>query len=192
VSPDTVSTDLESIIMTLLAKSPDERFSSAAAVGAALASQLEGPERVSLDVVAAAGSGASGSDVARAIPSSINSMHMIPLGGGEPSGTAPRQRSAEAQGLRDLLAENKDVGLEVAEPALESNNPAQASALDIDLEVAPVAELPAWAKRGGASARLSRVGPPAQRPRSGRGGLIVVSLVGIAATLAALAAAFLR
>jgi serine/threonine protein kinase len=193
VSPDTVTTDLESIIMTLLAKSPDERFASAGAVGAALATQLEGPERVSLDVVGAISSGASASDVARAIPSSINSMQLIPLGGAEPESAAPRKRSAEAQGLRDLLEQDDDLELAIAEPALESDNPAQASALDIDLEVAPVQQLPAWATRGGASARMSKVGPPAQRPRGrSRGGLVALGLIGLAATLAALAFTFLQ
>jgi serine/threonine protein kinase len=177
ISPETVTTDLESIIMTLLAKRPDERFQSAAAVAGALATQLEGPEQISLDLASAAASGASASDVARAIPSSINSMHMIPLGGAETP--APRQRSAEAQGLRQVLAEDADLELDVAEPAMESDNPAQASALDIDLEVVePVRKLPAWATRGGTSARLTKVGPPAKRPEPRRraGALVAVLL----------------
>jgi serine/threonine protein kinase len=192
LAPDNVSTDLESIIMTLLAKSPEERFSSAAAVAGALASQLEGPERVSLDVVGAITTGASASDVARAIPSSINSMQLIPLGGVQEGGDpgSARKRSAGAQDLRDML----DADLEIAEPALETDNPAQASALDIDLAVPEiqVQEVPAWARRGGASARLTKVGPPARRPRSGRGGWVALLLVCAAAVAGLAAFLFLR
>jgi serine/threonine-protein kinase len=175
LSPETVTSDLESIIMTLLAKRPAERFQSAAAAAGALATQLEGPKQISFDPASVTSTGASASDVARAIPSSINSRHMIPLGGAEAEAT-PRPRSAEAQGLRQALA--ADAALEIVEPVLESNNPAQASALDIDLAVAPPQPMPAWATRGGSSARLTKVGPPAKRPRpKGRGGLLVAALL---------------
>jgi serine/threonine-protein kinase len=192
LAPDNVTTDLESIIMTLLAKSPDERFASAGAVAAALATQLEGPDNVSLDVRGAASTGASASDVARAIPSSINSLHMIPLGGEEEAaeGPSPVQRTLETQGLKDIFATE----LDVTEPALESKNPAQASALDIDLAVPDVAappKLPAWATRGGNSGRLSRVGPPARRPKHvGRSARVAVFAL-LTAAVAAAGAAFL-
>jgi serine/threonine protein kinase len=190
LAPDNVSTDLESIIMTLLAKSPDERFSSAAAAAAALATQLEGPLEVSLDVAGAASAGASASDVARAIPSSINSKHMIPLG--QPEADA-RPSAAEAAHLRTLL----DGELSVAEPARETENPAQASALDIDLEVEEVAprkkargHLPEWATRGGSSGRLSSVGPPARRPKDLDSKGRTIALVAFCAAVAALIAFF--
>jgi hypothetical protein len=156
-------------------------------VAGALATQLEGSEDVSLDVVGAIRTGASASDVARAIPSSINSMHMIPLGGlselAEKPG--PRKRSAEAAGLRDIL----DTELQMTEPALETENPNQASALDIDLAVPEAPALPAWATRGGSSGRLSRVGPPARRPRRTRrrGGLVALVITCAAAIAAVLA-----
>jgi serine/threonine protein kinase len=193
IAPDTVTTDLESIIMTLLAKRPDERFQSAAAVAGALATQLEGPEQISLDVARAVGTGASASDVARAIPSSINSMHVIPLGG-EALTPAPRQPSADTRGLRQALAADADLELDIAEPALETDNPAQASALDIDLEVEkiPAQKLPAWATRGGSSGRLTKVGPPAKRPRPKRGGLVAAVLLTLASAGGALAYFFLR
>jgi eukaryotic-like serine/threonine-protein kinase len=187
LAPDTVSTDMESIIMTLLAKSPDERFSSAGAAAAALASQLEGSDKVSLDVGGALDAGASASDVARAIPSSINSRHMIPLGGAEAAAGPPSARPAEAAGLREML---EDAALEIAEPARETKNPAQASALDIDLAVPEVADLPAWAKRGGSSGRLARVGPPARRPTSSGGSTTLVWLLLCLAALAGVAAYF--
>jgi serine/threonine protein kinase len=191
IAPDNVSTDLDSIIMTLLAKSPDERFASAEAVAAALGTQLEGPSDVSLDLGRAVSTGASASDVARAIPSTLNSLSTIPLGG-EPTIETPVHGPAETAHLRQLLGDD----LTVAEPALESKNPAQASALDIDLEVATPAParsaLPAWATRGGSSGRLSKVGPPAQRPRDldRRGSTVVWTLLGLA-TLAAVVAFFL-
>ncbi|HXU81928.1 MAG TPA: serine/threonine-protein kinase [Polyangia bacterium] len=194
ISPDTVSTDLESIIMTLLAKRPDERFQSAAAVAAALSSQLEGPENISLDVARAATAGASASDVARAIPSSINSMHMIPLGGGESQAVAAGKAApSDPHGLRQVLDADANFELEIAEPARETDNPAQASALDIDLEVQPPPRLPAWATRGGSSGRLTKVGPPAKRPeRKGRGGIIALVLLGLASVGGALGYLLLR
>jgi serine/threonine-protein kinase len=194
LAPDNVSTDLESIIMTLLAKSPDERFASASAAAGALATQLEGSLNVSLDVASAVSTGASASDVARAIPSSLNSMQLISLG--EATGD-PKQRSAEAAGLRALL----DGQLSVAEPARETENPAQASALDIDLEVEEIApkkkaraSLPEWAMRGGSSGRLSRVGPPARRPKDlgGNGARIAFVLVCLAAVAGVIAILALR
>jgi len=193
ISPQTVTTDLESIIMTLLAKRADERFQSAAAVAAALSSQLEGSDQIALDVVPSTAIGATASDVARAIPSSVNSMHMIPLGG-EAQTPAPRQPSVEAQGLRQALAADAGLGLEIALPALESDNPAQASALDIDLAVVePVQKLPAWATRGGSSGRLTKVGPPAKQPRrKGRGRVVAGVLMGLASAGGALAYLFLR
>ena len=191
IAPDTVTTDLESIIMTLLAKRPEERFQSAAAVAGALSTQLEGPEHVSLDVARAIGPGASASDVARAIPSSINSMHMIPLGGEKSEPVAAPPPSA----LRQALDADEDLELAIAEPALETDNPAQASALDIDLAVEPVHKVPvpAWATRGGSSGRLTKVGPPAKRPeKKGHGGVIAVVLLGLASVGGALAYLFLR
>jgi serine/threonine protein kinase len=161
VAPDNVNPDLDAIIMTLLAKRPDERFASAGAVAGALSTQLGGDEDVSLDTHGAISSGATASAVGRAIPSAINSMHMIPLGG-EDSGA--HEHTAETQGLKDLFATEMDV----SQPALETENPAQASALDIDLappEIVEKTPLPAWATRGGSSARLSKIGPPARRPK---------------------------
>jgi hypothetical protein len=120
-------------------------------------------------------------------------MHMIPLGGTEAESAASPRAAPQNQGLRDLLGDD-DLQLDIAQPALESNNnPAQASALDIDLDVAPAAQLPAWATRGGASARMSRVGPPARRPRSSsHGGLVALGLIVVALGLAALVVAFFR
>jgi hypothetical protein len=164
-------------------------------VAGALATQLEGPEQISLDVARAIDDGASASDVARAIPSSINSMQLIPLGG-EALTPAPRQPAAEAQGLRQALAADADLELDIAEPALETGNPAQASALDITLDVVEEIQpqkLPAWATRGGSSARLSKVGPPAKRPRSkSHGGLIAAVLLTLASAGGAVAYFFLR
>jgi serine/threonine protein kinase len=154
-----ISPELDSIIMTLLAKDPAERFSSAAAAATALAGEAERLPALATNFPVSS-RGASAADVARAIPSSIRSADMIPLGGEAP---APRRRSAEVNGLRALL----DPELEIAEPALETQNPNQVSALDIDLGVlrrpeppAPTAATSARAPRVVASARVART-PPA-------------------------------
>jgi serine/threonine protein kinase len=191
LSPETVTTDLESIIMTLLAKAPDERFSSAAAVAAALASQLEGSSRMSVDLPRGPSPGASASDVARAFPSKLNSQHMIPLGGLEqaaglaaappPLPREPAKRSAEVAVLRDVL----DAGLEIEEPAADTENPAQVSALDINLGVRDQETLPQWAQRGGSSTRMTRVPASARRPSKSGGGLVAALLVGLIVVAAA-------
>jgi hypothetical protein len=84
---------------------------------------------------------------------------MIPLGG---EGAIPARRSAEVDGLRAVL----DPELEIAEPAHETQNPNQVSALDIDLSVVhrpdpppPAAAASARVPRVVASARVARTQP---------------------------------
>jgi serine/threonine-protein kinase len=181
--PD-LSPELDSIIMTLLAKSPTERFSSAGAAAAALAGETQRlPPLTGTDLPDAFSDGASASDVARAIPSSIQSADVIPLGGviTDDGGAATRvsPTRADAQALRELL----DPELEIAEPALQTRNPNQVSALDIDLGVLRREEAPHHAASSG---RAPRVAGVARTPRglSGTaklllvaGGLLIAALV---------------
>jgi serine/threonine-protein kinase len=153
-----ITAETDSIVMTLLAKAPDERFSSAAAVVNALAHESERGPALALDLSEVISAGASASDVARAIPSEINSAALVALDE-EASPPAPppvaTQRSVEAQGLREVL----DEGLEVAEPAAETTDPAQVSAFDVDLGGLPQEPPPAWASQPSAasSGRLKAV-----------------------------------
>jgi serine/threonine-protein kinase len=180
-----LSPELDSIIMTLLAKSPGERFSSAAAAAAALAAEARRYPAAPGSLPEPFSDGASASDVARAIPSSIQSADVIPLGGGAEPG-----RTIEAEGLRALL----DPELEVAEPALETQNPNQVSALDIDLgvlrrEQPPRREEPP-APSTATAARSPKIIASAGVARTHRGfplsGKILLAVAGLAALVVAL------
>jgi serine/threonine protein kinase len=188
LAPD-ISPELESIIMTLLAKSPEERFSSADAVIAALTGEASRLPSASANLSDAILSGASASDVARAIPSSIRTADVIPLGGGgdviTPSLGPPAKvtadvltnihRALEPEGLRAVL----DPDLEIVEP-VKSRNPKQVSVLDIDLGVLKRDAPPAWAAAASATrlqkARTIRPPPPAR----GNNTLKLVVLFGLA------------
>jgi serine/threonine protein kinase len=188
-----MSAELDSIIMTLLAKTPEERFSSAATAAAALAGEIQRGQGGGVGGVVEVpfADGASLSDVARALPSSIQTADVIPLGGLPGAGghddrrTAmmPEKRSAEA--LRALL----DPDLEIAEPALQTRNPNQVSALDIDLGVMR-REQPAPPLHPASSGRAPRVAGVA-RTAPAPLALSVKVLLGVAALALVTAALFL-
>jgi serine/threonine protein kinase len=170
LAPD-VSPELESIIMTLLAKSPEERFSSADAVIAALTSESARLPTATPSLADHILTGASASDVARAIPSSIATGDIVPLGGGTPVDLDHQETiekveplhphdGREAEGLRAVL----DQDLQIIEPT-RSRNPKQVSVLDIDLGVLKREEAPAWANNT-SSGRMRQVS--AARPAPAR------------------------
>jgi eukaryotic-like serine/threonine-protein kinase len=179
-----LSPELDSIIMTLLAKTPAERFSSAATAAAALAGEAGRLPATATDLPEAFSDGASASDVARAIPSSIQSADVIPLGGLAETNTAPARKLTDADGLRALL----EPGLEVAEPALQTRNPNQVSALDIDLGVLRREEAPP--QTAASSGRAPRVAQVARTERAGSGAFLKLALV-LAGVIAAAVAVLL-
>jgi serine/threonine protein kinase len=162
-----ISPELDSIIMTLLAKSPTERFSSAATAASALAGEAQRYAGGSSELLVPFGDGASLSDVARAIPSSIQSHDVIPLGGGGGDGPADdakatgklKRAPTAAEGLRQIL----DPDLEIAEPALQTRNPNQVSALDIDLGV--LRRDPGPPSAAASAGRVPRVAGVARAPQ---------------------------
>jgi serine/threonine protein kinase len=175
-----LSPELDSIIMTLLAKNPADRFSSAATAAAALGGESARLPVAIGELPAAFSDGASASDVARAIPSSIHSADVIPLGGAAPAAGPPTEltpQHQEAEELRALLEPDLP-DLDVAEPALETRNPNQVSVLDIDLSVLRREAL-------AAPVRPPRVAGVARAPAR-TGGRWKVGLVMAALALAAL------
>jgi serine/threonine-protein kinase len=162
--PGIISPELDSIIMTLLAKSPEERFSSAAAVTAALAGEMNRRPSGVADLGHSIPSGASASQVARALPSSIHTMDLVPIDG--VAGPPPDQGGASApaavrpppvQALRELFKDD----LDISEVELDTADPKQVSVLDIDLGMLRSEKAPAWAS---SSARLPRLGRMSSSP----------------------------
>jgi serine/threonine protein kinase len=189
LAPD-VSPELESIIMTLLAKSPEERFSSADAVIAALASESARLPTATPSLADHILTGASASDVARAIPSSIGTEDIVPLGGGGPVDLDHQEtiekveplrphEALEAEGLRAVL----DQDLQIIDPT-RSRNPKQVSVLDIDLGVLKREEAPAWANNV-SSGRMRQVsaarpGPARREPTPSNANLKLVMIFALA------------
>jgi serine/threonine-protein kinase len=151
-----ISPELDALVMTLLAKIPGDRFSSATATAQALAREARrlaapGADPIAAFASGAAASGASASDVARAIPSSILSTDVIPLGGGAPVAMRAEKRAGAGRvpGPRDDPERNN------ADPAPAARDPNQVSALDIDLGVLHRQPLPA---------QLAAISPRAPKP----------------------------
>jgi serine/threonine protein kinase len=204
-----ITRELDSLVMTLLAKHPGERFASASVTAQALGRLMRNPQRVphlprwasagdppspdailarvsarAPDLVSMLATGASASDVARAIPSSILSTDVIPLGGAAPVAVAAEERAEGARSLRAL----PDPRLAIVEPALAAGNPNQVSARDIDLGVPGPRPLPA---------PLAAISPRAVKPiarvaRTQRAvGRSLALPLGVAAVVAAALAALL-
>jgi eukaryotic-like serine/threonine-protein kinase len=217
LAPDLVSPPVDALIMKLLAKDPADRFQSAKDVITVLAAHARSLPPSTLELPEEPSSGSSASDVARALPSSINSTYLVALdgavaehvaglaAGAAGAGAAARASiatppaadgggpSSDGRGLRAAL--EPDLELAIEEPALETDNPAQASALNIDLGGLRNEPPPAWAA---SAARMSRPGPLVARSAKRQaaiasarksGGLakgVVVFLLAVAAAAALL------
>jgi serine/threonine-protein kinase len=180
LAPDAVTPELDELILRLLSKDPAERLQSAGEVYLALSAHARriragltpGPIPIStltpLDPGSRSSHAAPAWSVAHAIPSSLRSSDLVPLDSARglttPATATPV--SSEAHGLRQVL----DIDLSIVEPASETQDPSQVSALNIALDPPrgretasrPVAkdELPTVALPARTSAAL----PPAEAP----------------------------